>query len=83
MAEKLHASFPDIYKDDNHKPEVAIATEDNFTGLLGFLSNEDLRYNISENRVLAEIFKYNEDVIIDSQFKKDCVYKMLFEFDKN
>ena len=25
LAEKLHAEYPDIYKDGNHKPELAIA----------------------------------------------------------
>ncbi len=34
-AEKLHAAFPDIYKDPNHKPEMAIALTE-FEGLCGF-----------------------------------------------
>ena len=34
-AEKLHADRPDIYKDPNHKPEMAIALTD-FEGLCGF-----------------------------------------------
>uniref|UniRef100_A0A182J8A6 mannose-6-phosphate isomerase n=1 Tax=Anopheles atroparvus TaxID=41427 RepID=A0A182J8A6_ANOAO len=34
-AEKLHAKFPDIYKDPNHKPELAIALTD-FQALCGF-----------------------------------------------
>ncbi|KAI5122267.1 hypothetical protein M0805_002348 [Coniferiporia weirii] len=35
-AEKLHAEQPDIYKDANHKPEMAIALTP-FTALCGFL----------------------------------------------
>ncbi|THH01776.1 hypothetical protein EW145_g6856 [Phellinidium pouzarii] len=35
-AEKLHAEQPDIYKDPNHKPEMAIALT-SFTALCGFL----------------------------------------------
>ena len=36
LAEKLHAKFPDIYKDDNHKPEIAIALNDDFIACYGF-----------------------------------------------
>ena len=35
LAEKLHAERPDIYKDPNHKPEMAIALT-NFEALCGF-----------------------------------------------
>uniref|UniRef100_A0A8D8L8Y4 mannose-6-phosphate isomerase n=1 Tax=Culex pipiens TaxID=7175 RepID=A0A8D8L8Y4_CULPI len=34
-AEKLHAQFPDVYKDPNHKPELAIALTD-FQAMCGF-----------------------------------------------
>jgi mannose-6-phosphate isomerase len=36
LAEKLHASKPEWYKDDNHKPEMAIAVGDDFSALCGF-----------------------------------------------
>ncbi|GJE92480.1 mannose-6-phosphate isomerase [Phanerochaete sordida] len=36
MAEQLHQEKPDIYKDPNHKPEMALALTD-FTALCGFL----------------------------------------------
>ncbi|KLO17398.1 mannos-6-phosphate isomerase [Schizopora paradoxa] len=36
MAERLHAERPDLYKDANHKPEMAIALTP-FTALCGFL----------------------------------------------
>lgn len=35
LAKKLHAERPDVYKDPNHKPEMAIALT-KFEGLCGF-----------------------------------------------
>lgn len=35
-AAKLHRERPDIYKDPNHKPEIAIALSDDFQALCGF-----------------------------------------------
>lgn len=35
LAEVLHATLPDLYKDNNHKPEMAIALTP-FTALCGF-----------------------------------------------
>lgn len=43
-AEQLHASRPDLYKDDNHKPELAIALTP-FLALCGFRPYDEL-YNI-------------------------------------
>jgi mannose-6-phosphate isomerase len=36
LAEKLHAARPDVYKDPNHKPEMAIAISDKVTAMCGF-----------------------------------------------
>jgi len=36
LAEQLHAERPHVYKDDNHKPEMAVALHD-FSGTLPFL----------------------------------------------
>ncbi|CAL8468083.1 g7622 [Coccomyxa elongata] len=41
LAEKLHAERPDVYKDDNHKPEMAIALTD-FEALCGFVEHGEL-----------------------------------------
>jgi len=38
LAEQLHISFPDKYKDPNHKPEIAIALADDFLACYGFAS---------------------------------------------
>ena len=83
LAEKLHAAHPEIYRDANHKPELAIAKEDGFIGLCGFLTPEKLRENLEQNRVLSEIFKYREGDVINAEFLKNCVHKLLFELDKN
>jgi len=48
LAEELHAKYPDIYKDPNHKPEMAIALTP-FEALCGF-------------RPLAEIVAFTEHV---------------------
>ena len=81
----MHASHPDIYKDDNHKPEIAIALSDDFTACFGFLTPEKLRINLGENRVLAEVFEYKEEgsTLVNEEFLKGCVHKMFFEIDKN
>eukprot|EP00897_Mesotaenium_endlicherianum_P006886 jgi/Mesen1/6225/ME000320S05411 len=42
LAEKLHASQPKNYKDDNHKPEMALAVTP-FETLCGFVSSEELK----------------------------------------
>eukprot|EP01023_Acetabularia_acetabulum_P046219 TRINITY_DN4738_c0_g1_i1.p1 TRINITY_DN4738_c0_g1~~TRINITY_DN4738_c0_g1_i1.p1 ORF type:complete len:445 (-),score=89.31 TRINITY_DN4738_c0_g1_i1:790-2124(-) len=42
LAEKLHAERPDVYKDDNHKPEMALAIQD-FAALCGFVTTEELK----------------------------------------
>lgn len=42
LAERLHAQNPEDYKDDNHKPEMALAL-DGFEALCGFVSHEELK----------------------------------------
>lgn len=41
-AEVLHAERPEIFKDPNHKPEIAIALTP-FVALCGFRTNDDIR----------------------------------------
>ncbi|OMH84288.1 Mannose-6-phosphate isomerase [Zancudomyces culisetae] len=41
LAEKLHKSRPEVYKDDNHKPEMSIALTD-FEAMSGFRSLEEI-----------------------------------------
>jgi len=48
LAEYLYKNYPDIYKDDNHKPEMAIALTP-FEGLCGFRPLENIKKNIENN----------------------------------
>jgi len=43
FAEYLHEKSPNIYKDPNHKPEMAIAISDKFYMLYGFLSVKNVK----------------------------------------
>jgi len=45
LAEKLHKARPDVYKDDNHKPEMAIAVSP-FEALCGFCEATELKKNL-------------------------------------
>ncbi len=79
----MHAARPDLYKDDNHKPEIAIALSDDFTACFGFLTPEKLKANLLDNPVLAEVFSVNEETVINEEFLKASVKKMFFELDKD
>ncbi|XP_023326981.1 mannose-6-phosphate isomerase [Eurytemora carolleeae] len=46
-AESLHATRPDVYKDPNHKPEIAIALTE-FEGLCGFRPLEEIQGFLSK-----------------------------------
>ena len=52
LAEKLHRERPDIYKDPNHKPEMAIALS-RFEALCGFRSVSELECALQEVPELA------------------------------
>lgn len=45
-ARKLCATRPDLYKDENHKPEMAVALSE-FEGLCGFRSFQEIRESSS------------------------------------
>jgi len=57
LAELLHETYPDIYKDPNHKPEIAIALSD-FEAMCGFRPIETILENIRKfpelNALLSE-----------------------------
>lgn len=44
LAKKLHKRHPNLYKDDNHKPEMALAITQ-FEALCGFITLEVYSYN--------------------------------------
>ncbi|KAI5755626.1 hypothetical protein M8J77_018453 [Diaphorina citri] len=54
QAVKLHREFPDIYKDENHKPELAIALS-KFEALCGFKPLERIKKNIEETKELQAV----------------------------
>eukprot|EP01026_Neomeris_dumetosa_P083988 TRINITY_DN97_c0_g1_i1.p1 TRINITY_DN97_c0_g1~~TRINITY_DN97_c0_g1_i1.p1 ORF type:complete len:345 (+),score=44.61 TRINITY_DN97_c0_g1_i1:117-1151(+) len=65
LAEKLHAERPDVYKDDNHKPEMALAIQ-NFSALCGFVGMEELKNVIQKNPELRNcVGQENSDAIVN------------------
>lgn len=48
LAEQLHDERPKVYKDDNHKPEMAIAITDDVEGMCGFLPLSVIVNNLDE-----------------------------------
>ncbi|GKU90304.1 hypothetical protein SLEP1_g4310 [Rubroshorea leprosula] len=42
LARALHKSLPDVYRDENHKPEMALALTE-FEALRGFISSKELK----------------------------------------
>ena len=71
------------YKDDNHKPETAIALTDNFAACFGFASAEKIQENIVKNKVLSSLFPLEKDALPNEEFLKACVKKMFFVLDKD
>jgi len=53
-AEKLFATRPDLYKDPNHKPELAIALTP-FLALCGFRPYDEIYKNLKENSALSDL----------------------------
>lgn len=60
LAKKLHRERPDVYKDPNHKPEIAIALTD-FEALCGFRHVVEIFHFALEVPELAEIL--GEEVV--------------------
>mmetsp|Transcript_12232 Transcript_12232/g.34686 ORF Transcript_12232/g.34686 Transcript_12232/m.34686 type:complete len:478 (-) Transcript_12232:211-1644(-) len=54
LAEYLHDTFPDRYKDANHKPEICLPLGE-FEALVAFRPLEEIRKNIGEVRELQRI----------------------------
>ena len=55
LAAQLHTSKPTIYKDPNHKPEMAVALEDNFEAMSGFRPITDIASNLIEYPEMASV----------------------------
>ena len=59
LSEKLHGARPDVYRDEVHKAEIGVALSDDVASCYGFLNSAKLTLNLQQNKVLAEIFKYD------------------------
>jgi mannose-6-phosphate isomerase len=56
LAKKLFLKYPEIYKDDNHKPELCCALTD-FEAFCGFQSFEKIEKNLKEVEELNKLFE--------------------------
>ncbi|ORX75158.1 mannose-6-phosphate isomerase [Anaeromyces robustus] len=54
LAEYLYQNFPDKYKDDNHKPEMAIALTP-FEGLCGFRPLSNIKKNLNDYPEIKDV----------------------------
>ncbi|KAL9226538.1 hypothetical protein vseg_002340 [Gypsophila vaccaria] len=54
LAEKLHLKYPNLYKDANHKPEMALAVT-KFEILCGFVGIEDLQKTLKSVPEIAQL----------------------------
>lgn len=54
LAAVLHEQYPDMYKDGNHKPEMALALTD-FGALCGFISLEELKDVVQNVPEIVEV----------------------------
>ncbi|KAL4364031.1 hypothetical protein GQ457_04G023380 [Hibiscus cannabinus] len=54
LAKQLHKMKPHLYKDDNHKPEMALAITD-FTALSGFISLQELKQVLEDVPEIVEV----------------------------
>lgn len=77
LAESLHSQFPNVYKDDNHKPEMMVAITP-AEAFCGFISNHRYQQLLSTYPILKSIFKNSSNV--EQSFKvlmklNDCEIK--------
>ncbi len=55
LAAQLHTARPKVYKDPNHKPEMAVALEDNFQAMSGFRPIADIASHLLDYPELANV----------------------------
>ncbi|GMH38245.1 hypothetical protein BSKO_06129 [Bryopsis sp. KO-2023] len=74
LAERLHAERPNVYKDPNHKPEMAIALHD-FQALCRFVSHEKLVEAVKSNPELRACIgeRECEDLLGQTENKKQAL----------
>ncbi|XP_073000143.1 mannose-6-phosphate isomerase 1-like [Typha latifolia] len=76
LAEALHKMRPSIYKDANHKPEMAIAVTE-FKALCGFVSSEEVKDVLTTVPEIQELVGYREasDVIKNNEHEGNIEIK--------
>ncbi|CAK1543953.1 unnamed protein product [Leptosia nina] len=88
-AEDLHKNFPDLYKDPNHKPELAIALT-HFEGLCGFRPLSEIKTFLMKLPELTDILSEDSvnallahNAVNDSTSLLKDVFQSLMTCDKN
>ena len=76
-AEQLHAERPSIYKDPNHKPEIAVALTQ-FEGLCGFRPLEEIKGFLAAVPELREVTDH-ESLLSSSQENYTAQLRLCFE----
>lgn len=68
LAQRLHRQYPEIYKDDNHKPEMAVALTE-FHGFCGFrplIQIYTFLQNVPELRqLICQVLRREEDELLE------------------
>ncbi|EPX71061.1 mannose-6-phosphate isomerase [Schizosaccharomyces octosporus yFS286] len=70
LAKELHANDPENYKDDNHKPEMALALTQ-FQGLCGFRQGEQIVSFLKNIPPLREFVGEEAAVEFEKEYKKN------------
>ncbi|CRL02230.1 CLUMA_CG015408, isoform A [Clunio marinus] len=84
-AELLHAKYPDIYKDANHKPEIAIALTP-FLALCGFRPHSEIYNLLKFHTELCELLDVDNIELINTngtEGLKTCYTKLMKSNDEN
>ncbi|XP_059451579.1 mannose-6-phosphate isomerase 1 [Corylus avellana] len=79
LARTMHKARPDVYKDDNHKPEMALAITE-FEALCGFISLEELKdvlRNVPEIVELVGSADANRILHLDEQDEEEKAKSVL------
>ena len=81
LAQQLHAERPDVYKDPNHKPEMAIAITDDVEGMCGFRPLAEIVENLEKYSEFYDVIGVeaaeNAKKLVNSPASR-TVYQKLF-----
>lgn len=75
LAERLFSEFPDVYKDPNHKPEIAIALTD-FEALCGFRPVDEIAALVAKYPEFASLV--SAESVMALQQSRGCALKSFF-----